>query len=106
MNLRLQDRFLIYCKLIASSADVALLEHEHTLVLRDENPNSDIELPLVDQQGRLHVFLNNEARTFDCLRLLDTRLFLHADCARSCQGTAGQDLGLRSFLQLIVHLLA
>lgn len=45
---------------LRGSAEIALLEEIDLVVLGHGDPDSDVELPFVDQQGSLYILLNNE----------------------------------------------
>lgn len=50
--------------LVAAEADVALFEKVPAVLWRHQNPKANIELPLIDQQGSLNVFLNHDRLGF------------------------------------------
>jgi hypothetical protein len=55
-----------------------------------QHPHPNVELSFVDEQGGLHVFLNDEARTFDGKRFISTRCFFRS--ARNCGSLRRDDL--------------
>ena len=56
---------LVQVVLLAGHADVALLEEVALVLGRDHDPEPDVELPLVDQQGQLDVLLQDKDVRFD-----------------------------------------
>lgn len=50
--------------LVAAQANVAFFKQEPTMLWRDQNPQPDVELALVDEHRPLNVLLNH-----DCFRL-------------------------------------
>ena len=45
---------------LARCADIALLEEVDVHIMREEHPDTDVELPLVDQKGSFDVLLDDE----------------------------------------------
>ena len=45
---------------LARCADVALLEEVDVHILREEHPDTDVKLPLVDEKGPFDVLLDDE----------------------------------------------
>ncbi len=64
----------IDAELGATCPQITLLEKVYTSIVVDKDPNSDVKLPLIDQEGLLYILLNDKAVMLEFVLLLLIRL--------------------------------